>query len=493
MKKKRNYVEMITSKWTVFAVQLIVSMILLGLIFKLNVLPTKFFMILVAVIALLLLLLMCYALMSVSKKRKKKKQPTGRIIFGKVLSLLLSICLAFGSIYLAKTNSTLDAIGGANTQTHTYALYVKADSSVEEVSQLTNPKVGVNLMTDTDNMNTAISELKGEVAGVSTTEFNDFNELAEGLYSGKVKAILVNQAYLALLEEEHEKFQSETKVIWTFDIDEELQDIAKEVNVTNSPFVVFLSGIDTVGKVSTVSRSDVNMLVTINPNTRQILMTSIPRDYYVTLPNKGKKDKLTHAGLAGIENSVKALEGLLDIDVNYYGKVNFTSVTKIVNALGGVTVNSPYSFTTFDGVRITKGENYLNGSKALSFVRERHNLPNGDNDRVHNQQLLLQGMIEKAISPSILANYNGVLNAISGAFETNMATSDITSLIKMQLNEGGGWEILQTQLTGTGKTMTGGAYMPGSKLYYMIPNEQSVKENSDLIKKVMNNEKIALN
>ena len=296
-----------------------------------------------------------------------------------------------------------------------------------------------------------------------------------------------------MFEANHENFESETKEIWHYDITQEIKDISKNVDVTESLFTIYISGIDTSGPVSTVSRSDVNMLVTVNPKTKQILMTSIPRDYYVTLANKGKKDKLTHAGLAGVENSVKTIENFLNIDVNYYARVNFTSLVTMVDALGGITVDSPVAFTTMHGnYHIVKGSNNLNGQQALGFVRERYGLANGDNDRVKNQQRVLTAMLKKAMSPKIITNYNSILNSIAGSFETNMSSSEITSLIQMQLDDMASWDIHQIQLSGRGTSMTGGAYMPNNKLYYMIPNDESVSYCSSLIKKMMNGEKITI-
>ena len=167
--------------------------------------------------------------------------------------------------------------------------------------------------------------------------------------------------------------------------------IAKKVKVTKESFNIFISGIDTYGKISSVSRSDVNMVVTVNPKTKQILMTSIPRDYYVTLHGvKGYKDKLTHASLLGIENSVMTVEDLLDIDINYYIKVNFSSVINVVDSLGGVDVYSEYDFTSIDGYHYSKGYNKVNGEEALSFVRERKAFASGDNQRIKKQNKSLQ-------------------------------------------------------------------------------------------------------
>lgn len=226
------------------------------------------------------------------------------------------------------------------------------------------------------------------------------------------------------------------------------------------------------------------MIVTVNPQSKKILMTSIPRDYYVTLANKGKKDKLTHAGLAGVENSVKTLENFLDIDINYYARVNFTSLIQMVDALGGIEV---YSDQDIPKLGIHKGINQMDGKKALSFSRERYSYKSGDNHRVQNQQKVLEAMLNKMMSPAIITNYSSILDHIDGCFETNMTSDEITSLIKMQLSDKSSWDIQQIQLQGHGAMLTGGAYMPGNRLYYMIPDEDSVSQCVAQIKEVQEN------
>ncbi|WP_028043607.1 LCP family protein [Candidatus Stoquefichus massiliensis] len=487
-KNTNNLIQKVTSWQVVIAIQAIASIALIALLFRLNALPMKYLLILIALVVLL-----CVGTFFLMKPSSKKGQGNVRNIVGKVVSLILSVLLLVGSLYIAKGNSVLDLISGANTQTTRMSLLVLNDSQYKEISDLKNQTIEVNNAVDEENMSKALDELKKAESSIKTNDVKDFEKMADDLYSGKTPAILVNQAYYINLEANHENFANETREIWHYDITETVKDISKNVDVTEKLFTIYISGIDTTGPVSTVSRSDVNMLVTVNPKTKQILMTSIPRDYYVTLANKDKKDKLTHAGLAGVENSVKTLENFLGIDINYYARVNFTSLIKMVDALDGITVNSPVAFTTMHGqYKIVKGDNQMDGNKALGFVRERYGLANGDNDRVKNQQRVLTAMLKKAMSPAIITNYNGILNSIAGSFETNMASGEITDLIQMQLNDMSSWDIHQIQLSGHGQSMTGGAYMPNNKLYYMIPDDKSVSSCTSLIKKMMNGEKITV-
>ncbi|MCD7949522.1 MAG: LCP family protein [Erysipelotrichaceae bacterium] len=482
-----NIIRKITDWKVIFALQTIASLILVALLFNLGILPMKYAIILLAVLAIIDIL--------VAFIMKPTKTGKGKIrnVVGKMVSLLLSILLMISSLYVAQGNSALASISGSTTQTNRMVVVVLDESDYESLNDISGETIEINNSDDSDNLATAIAALNEEDSSIATNDVGDYETLCSDLYDSSTPAILINEANYAFMENYQEDFSDETRVIWSYDIESEVNDIAKNVDVTNTTFTIFISGIDTSGKVSTVSRSDVNMLVTVNPTTKQILLTSIPRDYYVTLANKNAKDKLTHAGLAGVENSVATIENFMNIDINYYARVNFTSLVTMVDALGGVSVYSDYTFTSrHGGYSFTKGYNSVDGDKALAFVRERYNLPNGDNDRIRNQQYLLTAMLKKAMSPAIITNYTSILDAISGSFETNMTSSEITSLIKMQLNDMADWDIMQIQLTGTGAYMTGGAYMPNNKLYYMIPDDDSVAYATELIQAMVDGETITV-
>lgn len=470
----------------VLTIQVIDSVALLFLLFKLGVVPTKYMIILVVVLALLALLMYFFM-----KPAKGKHAVNARQSIGKIISLALSIVLLIGSVYVAKGSSTLNKISGADTKTVHYAILVLKDSKIDSLSDIKNESIEYNLQyDDKKDMNQIIAKAKQEQSSISYDETNDdYSKLADDLYNNTVHAILVNTAYNGMFEETHENFANETKEIWSYEVDTEVKSFAKDVDVTSKPFTIYISGIDTYGKVSTVSRSDVNMIVTVNPKTKQILMSSIPRDYYVTLANKGKKDKLTHSGLAGPENTVKTMDNFLGIDINYYARVNFTSLITMVDALGGIDLDSDSSFSTGE-YSFSKGVQHVNGKKALAFARERHAFGGGDNMRVKHQQDVLMAMLKKMMSPAIITNYTGVLNSIAGCFETNMSSDNITDLIQMQVNDMAQWTFTQKQFTGHGVMQTGGAYMPSTKLYYMIPDDSSVSENIAAIKAVLNGQTV---
>ena len=479
MSKKENIIQKVTQWRVILGIQVIASLILIGLLFKLGALPMLY-----AIIVLVLVALLNVGTFFLMKPSKNKKKGMVRTVIGKFVSILLSVLLLVGSLYIAQGNSLIDAITGANTETTRISVVVMEKSKYKELSDLKGETIEVNMSAEAEKMEEAIKALKNEESSIKTKEVDEFAKMADDLYKGTTNAIFVNEAYYAMLEANHPNFETETRVIWYKDITVKTNDISKNVDVTKEPFVVYISGIDTYGKVSTVSRTDVNMIVTVNPKTKQILMTSIPRDYYVTLANKGKKDKLTHSGLGGIENTVKTMENFMGIDINYYARVNFTSLIKMVDALGGVDVDSIEAFST-GTYSFKKGSNHVNGEQALAFSRERYHVTGGDNGRVANQQRVLTAMLKKMMSPAIITNYSSVLNSINGSFETNMESGDITGLLQMQISDMASWTIIQKQLTGTGKTMTGGAYMPNNKLYYMIPNDSSVAENKQAIENVL--------
>lgn len=480
MAKKDSVIKKITDYKVIIAIQVFATLVLVGFLFKLGALPMKYVLILLVV--LVLLGVGSFFMMKPAKAKNKGKV---RNAIGKCLSILLSVVLLFGSLYIAQGDSTISNITGADSQVTRYNVVVLKDYKAKELSDLKGKTVEVNLQVETDKMQQAIDAMKKEESSIQTKDVKDFEKMSQDLYDGKVEAIYFNEAYSTILVEKHPGFENETKVIYTYEIEEKIQDISKNVNVTKDPFVIYVSGIDTYGKVSTVSRSDVNMLVTVNPKTKQILLTSIPRDYWVPIYHRNNAhDKLTHSGLGGIESTVKTMENFMGIDINYYARINFTSLIKMVDALGGVDVDSIESFTA-QGYSFKKGINHVNGEQALAFSRERYHVTGGDNGRVANQQRVITAMINKMISPAIITNYSKVLKSIDGSFETNMSSNDITSLLQMQLDDMASWTIVQKQLSGTGSMRTGGSYMPNRKLYYMIPNQKSVSENKQYIENVL--------
>lgn len=447
------------------------------LLLQLNMLPMPILIMVGVVLALF------WALVLASFLHKKKKKHT----ITTIVSVILSILLFVGNFYLYRTNHALNKILGLDYQTQSVLVYVMTDSEYQVIEDLDGKKIGYVSQFDKENTNQAIAKMNKKLSSeADLVDFTSFQDMTDALYAGEIEAMVMNEAFTAITSEYKESFQEDTRIIFAAEIDEVVKIDNKQVDVTKDTFTVYISGIDTYGPVSTVSRSDVNILMTINPKTHQILLTNIPRDYYVTLHSFGALDKLTHAGIYGVSESMATLEDLLGFDIGYYLRVNFSSVVDIVNALGGITVNNPQSFLNFPA-----GNIYLNGEEALRFSRERYSFSAGDRERGRNQQRVIAGIIDKVLSPSIISNYTNILDAVAGSFQTSLSNSDVSSLVKMQLSNGGSWDIQSCSLDGAGASMV--TYSYGSQpLYVMVPDETTVNRATEYITAMKNGETISV-
>lgn len=441
---------------------LIVSVLVLVLVYFINVLPLEYFIVLV----ILVLITDLFAIMLLLSK--------GRIrnVIGILLTIILLILMIFGITYELNTLDFLKQFGFNSYKTENYNVIVLDSSQYDELEDLNNLSIA-HLDLDTHKgLQNAVTDIKKEIKFTSLVG-EDISDLTEMLESDETSAIILESAQLSIIEEENKEFYDSIRIIWSTDVEIEIAKIGESVDVTKDSFNILISGIDTYGSITKVSRSDVNILVTVNPSTHSILLTSIPRDYYVLLPEFNEYDKLTHAGIYGIETSVSAVENLLDTTINYYIKVNFTSLIDIVDALGGITVESNYDFTTQDGYHFTKGTNELNGKEALSFARERKAFADGDRIRGQNQELILASLINKAMSASIITNYVDLLNALDDKFVTNITDEEITDFIKKQISEMPSWNINAISLDGSNAYDYTYSYK-SQKLYVMKPYEESV-------------------
>lgn len=387
----------------------------------------------------------------------------------KIISLLVSVAMFVGCFYLYQTKTALDKILGLDYQTQSIAVYVKNESPAQNIYDLEGKTVAVNVNFDKEKSDEAILKINELIdEDINIVLYDTFQEMVDVLYSGEVDAILMNEAFSAITNEYKETFSDDTRIIYAHQTNEVVKKEEKVFDMTEDTFTVYISGIDTYGPVSTVSRSDVNILMTINPKTHQILLTNIPRDYYVTLHSFGALDKLTHAGIYGVIESMQTLEDLLEIEIDGYIRVNFSSVVEIVDALGGITVENPRAFLNYPA-----GTIHLNGKEALGFSRERYSFSAGDRERGRNQQRVIIGIINKVLSPSIISNYTGILNAVSNSFQTSISSDDLSKLVQMQFEEMAGWEVMTCSLDGSGASEV--TYSYGSQpLYVMVPNLDTV-------------------
>lgn len=480
-KKKQGFVGRIGSfigsrAFSMFlsAVHLILTIVLLSIVLYINMLPVKFF---IPICFVVLLLCGVAFLMAYSKKLK---------YLGKVISLVMISVTAVGIYYAYIASGTFEDMAGANTKKDVVNVYVMKADPAEDLTSAKDYTFGILSVLDRTNTDKTVAEIEEKLGrSIKTKEYEGYMQLVEALYDSEVDAIILNTAYISNItdNEEYASFTTLTRVLMQTTHEEEIKvDNNKEVDT--SIFTMYLSGIDIEGEVSTTSRSDVNIIAIINPETRQVLLVNTPRDYWVPLSiSRGTEDKLTHAGIYGIDVSMDTLEMLYDVELDYYFRINFTGFEEVIDALGGVNVYSEYAFTSrHGGDRFVKGYNQMNGKEALGFVRERYSFAEGDNQRGKNQMAVIQAIIDKAASPAILNDFTGLMNSISGSFETSMSSSQISSLVRMQLDQGGSWNVVTYAVSGDGAHMP--VYSMSSEVYVTIPDMDTVEKAQKLIELV---------
>jgi len=414
---------------------------------------------------LFVLWLICFALQFVKNRVH---------LLGIFLSIVLSVSQFAGIFYITKASELMDKVGGASYKIDNMVVVVKNDDPAETLADAVDYSYGVQTVQDQVNTQLMLKDIEELFEKpITTTEYEGIVEEAQGLLNGDVQAIIYNEAFNAVIEESIEDYSSQVRVLYQYGIETEI--IKEEVDISNA-FNIYISGIDVAGSISKNSRSDVNIIMTVNPDTKQIVLTTTPRDFYVEIPgiSGGSKDKLTHAGIYGVDASMRTLENLYGIDISYYARVNFTSLVKIVDALGGVDVESDYSFSA-GGYSFQKGTNHLNGEQALAFSRERKSFSGGDRQRGKNQEAVIEAIIEKAMSPELLKNANEIIASVSDCVETNMTRDEMAKFINMQLEDPAIWAIESQAADGRGSSAS--CYSSGrQQLYVMIPDEAVVAE-----------------
>lgn len=405
-------------------------------------------------------------------------------------TVLLVVFSIIAAVSLFAFKSLVDVAHNMN-ETASYSeiemsVVVPSNSSVNDVSDLTS----VQAPTDADgsNINELLSHIKSEKGVDLATEKVDSYQVAyENLVNGSSQAMILNSAYSSLLEMSYENYQSNLKTIYSYKIKTSIKDEAKAHD--SNVFNIYISGIDTYGSISTVSRSDVNLILTVNMNTHKILMTETPRDAYVKIPDGGadQYDKLTHAGIYGVETSEKTLENLYGITIDYYARLNFDSFLKLIDALGGITVYNSQAFTSLHGnYEFPVGNVTLDSDKALGFVRERYSLEHGDYDRGNNQMKVIQAILNKLTSLNSVSNYSTIISNVQDSIQTDMKLDTMMKLVNTQLDSGKKFTVTSQEVTGTGSTGELTSYaMPSSSLYMIKLDDASVAKASQAIKDVM--------
>jgi LCP family protein required for cell wall assembly len=504
MEKQRDDAGMPAKKskmtlWRVFALFLLALQIVLSAAFfvvvvKLDMLPGSY----LAAIAVLLLLLflLCFILLILSRKKRKKTRSslyTKRAVGAFLSGGTIAVCFV-GISMMSQLITTLWGISsGTVTTLEKTSVYVMADDPAQDISDAADYTFGYTSSFDSENTKTAIAKVEGELGReITLQDFEAVTDMVDALYSGSVGAIFLNESYVDILEDidGYENFSKVTRTIIASEV-EVVQQVSDSVgDITTEPFIVYLGGSDTRNTtLASKTRSDVNILAVVNPETKQILLVNTPRDYYVDISVSGytQKDKLTHCGIYGTDCSMDTLGHLYGVSVNYYVKINFTGFETLIDSVGGINIEVEKSFKSVDGVWFTQGEMYMNGATALAYVRERHAFSDGDLARGRHQMQMIKALVAKLSSGAIITNYSDIMDSLEGMFATNLSTDEIGNLVKMQLSDGATWNVQSFAMTGEGANLTSYS-MPKQKNYVMLQDESYVAYAQKLIQRVLDGE-----
>ena len=455
-------------------ISIIISIYFMHCINNIGILPNKYLAIIYIVIILILILI----ILLITRKK---------IVFyilSIILILFTNTSYIIGSNYINKANKALENISKKKITNVNYYIIVKKNSKINKISDLYNKTIGYIKDNNTKNLfnklNKQINYNEKEYVGLSSIIADLENDTP----------IILNSGYIDALNSEIQTFKNSYKIIYTITLNEKNDNMNSYKNINKESFILYISGIDTYGKISTRGRSDVNILAVVNPNTKKILLVNTPRDYYVQLHDTtGLKDKLTHAGIYGIEESIQTMEDIYDINIDKYLRVNFNTLIKLVDEIGGIDINSDEEFTAYTdkNVTIKKGINHLNGKEALAYSRERYTYTSGDKHRGENQQEVISAIIKKITQKNtLMQKYDTILKTLSNSFETNITDKEIKDFSKMQLNKNIKWEIESISVDGTNSRNY--TYSMGTNylLYVMIPDRETVINARNNIYKTLN-------
>ena len=488
--KKQNKVGKVFG--IIFSILLVAAtMYLLFNVIKLNVLPTKLLFLMTIVFVLLnliFILLLCFSTKGVVSK-----------IICIIFTVAISLGSCLGGFYLSKTGGLLSNITNVAKHTkNTVSVIVKQSSDMKNKNDLAGHSVGTLANINTQGSKKILKELNKSGIQMEKREYGSLTEMLESFYNGEVDSIVINESSRSQITDidAYKDFDNNTRVVYQTSYKVENTDKAKAVsNITNTPFNVLISGSDTRGGYDENGRSDVIMVATVNPKTGTILLTSVPRDFYVETAcdaadgcQQGALDKITHTGIHGTNTTKRTVEKLLGVEINYTFKVGFDTVTDIVDAVGGIDVNVEpgYECSNFmhaPGLSVHAGVNHLNGEQALGYARERYAYSEGDRQRTKNQQQVLMGIVDKITSPAIVTNYASIMDSMSNTFSTTMSNDEISSLIKYQLNSNPKWKMEQYMVNGTGDTLMCAEL--GDAAYVMVPDQSTVTTAKNKINAVL--------
>ena len=488
--------------YKVIAILLSIVMIVLMAFFayqliKMDILPQNLFIPVILVFVLISLILILWINLMAHGVVSK--------VFAMIFVLLYTVSMGIGNFYVYKTDGFMQKVTDhkIGDVKNTVSIIVMDDSNIKDLSSLKGKRVGRLNNVDKVGTNKLLKSVKKKKGSnyFKTKKFDGALSEVEALYNGEIDAMILNESYRGNVTsvEEYEHFSTETRVVYsTSYYTTKKNDSLVVSNITKNPFTILISGNDTTGDVSELSRSDVNMLVTINPKTSTILLTSMSRDTYVetvcdadgdTACPEGQMDKITHTGIYGLNTTRQTVEKFYDLKVNYSFRVNFTSVIDVVDALDGIDLNVEEGeqcdlFWANMKPGLPVGMHHVDGETALAFARERKAYVDGDYQRVRNQQKVMQAIINRAISSSALVNYTSFINSLESAFETNMTYDEITDLIKYELQAKPDWKFETYQISGLGDELMCASL--GQAASVQVPDLNTVRIAREKIEAVMN-------
>ncbi|HFI0266439.1 TPA: LCP family protein [Streptococcus suis] len=410
--------------------------------------------------------------------RKKARIFTALLL---VFSLVITSVGIYGMQEVVKFSTRLNS--NSTFSEYEMSILVPANSDITDVRQLTNVLAPAEY--DQDNITALLDDIsKMESTQLATSPTTSYLTAYQSMLNGESQAMVFNGVFTNILENEDPDFSSKVKKIYSFKVTQTVETATEQVS--GDSFNIYISGIDTYGPISSVSRSDVNIIMTVNRATHKILLTTTPRDSYVAIADGGQNqyDKLTHAGIYGVNASVHTLENLYGIDISNYIRLNFTSFLQLIDLVGGIDVENTQEFTS-GGYNFPVGTVHLDAEQALIFVRERYSLANGDNDRGKNQEKVIAALIKKLSSPENLRNYQAILNSLEDSIQTDISIETIIGLVNTQLESGTQFTVESQALTGTGRSDLSSYAMPGSQLYMMEINQDSLEQAKAAIQSVL--------
>ncbi|HFI0421570.1 TPA: LCP family protein [Streptococcus suis] len=410
--------------------------------------------------------------------RKKARVFTALLL---VFSLFITSVGVYGMQEVVKFSTRLNS--NSTFSEYEMSILVPANSEITDVRQLTSILAPAEY--DQENITALLDDIsKMESTQLATSPATSYLTAYQSMLNGESQAMVFNGVFTNILENEDPDFSSKVKKIYSFKVTQTVESATEQVS--GDSFNIYISGIDTYGPISSVSRSDVNIIMTVNRATHKILLTTTPRDSYVAIADGGQNqyDKLTHAGIYGVNASVHTLENLYGIDISNYIRLNFTSFLQLIDLVGGIDVENTQEFTS-GGYNFPVGTVHLDAEQALIFVRERYSLANGDNDRGKNQEKVIAALIKKLSSPENLRNYQAILTGLEGSIQTDLSLETIMGLVNTQLESGTQFTVESQALTGTGRSDLSSYAMPGSQLYMMEINQDSLEQAKAAIQSVL--------